>query len=481
MPQTSEHHQHQLGSVLHNISIRWTLNKRSSSASAGMFLAQGTQSASIISISWTLAWQVPQTSEHHQHQLGCFLHRGTRSDSIISITWTLARQVQHNTEHHQHQLGCFLHRRTEPASIISIKTLGELPIGSPPNKPTSSASAGLLLAQGTKSASSISIRWTLAWQVPQTSEHHRHQLGCVSLGWCTKQASIISISWTLAWADAPNKRTSSASAGLLLRQISQHHQLGRCPKQPNISISSACFLYKGTKSASISIISISWAASCTGAPNQSASSASAGLWLGRCPKQANIISISWAASCTSLASAGLAWQVHQTSEHHQHELGWFLSLGRGTKQASIISISAVLHRSTTSASIISIRWTKQVNIISSSWAPNQPASSASAGLSLGKCTKQANIISISWAVSCTGQTISQHHQHQLDSGLAGAPNKRTSSASAGLLLAQGDQIRQHHQHHLDSRLAGAAQHRAPSASAGLLFAQAHRTSQHHQH
>ena len=360
MPQTSEHHQHQLGSVLHNISIRWTLNKRSSSASAGMFLAQGTQSASIISISWTLAWQVPQTSEHHQHQLGCFLHRGTRSDSIISITWTLARQVQHNTEYHQHQLGCFLHRRTEPASIISIKTLGELPIGSPPNKPTSSASAGLLLAQGTKSASSISIRWTLAWQVPQTSEHHRHQLGCFSLGWCTKQASIISISWTLAWADAPNKRTSSASAGLLLRQISQHHQLGRCPKQPNISISSACFLYKGTKSASISIISISWAASCTGAPNQSASSASAGLWLGRCPKQANIISISWAASCTSLASAGL-------------------SLGRCTKQANIISIS----------------WAGSFRLAG---APNKRASSASAR-------------------SCTGA------RHQPASSASGGPNK----------------------------------------------------------
>ena len=350
-------------------------NKRTSSASAGLFLAQGRQSASIISISWTLAWQVPQTSEHHQHQLGCFLHRGTRSDSIISITWTLAWQVQHNTEHHQHQLGCFLHRRTEPASIISIRTLRELPIGSLPNKPTSSASAGRLLAQGTKSASSISIRWTLAWQGPQTSEHHRHQLGCFlhrrtaswtfawlvhqasehhqhqldsRLGRCPKQANIISISRA---ASAPNQPASSASGRL---------SLGRCSKQPNISISSACFLYKGTKSASISIISISWAASCTGAPNQPASSASAGLSLGRCPKQANIISISWAASCTSLASAGL-------------------SLGRCTKQANIISIS----------------WAGSSRLAG---APNKRASSASAR-------------------SCTGA------RHQPASSASGGPNK----------------------------------------------------------
>ena len=280
----------------------------------------------------------------------------------------------------------------------------------PPNKPTSSASAGLLLAQGTKSASSISIRWTLAWQMPQTSEHHRHQLGCF--------LHRRTASWTFAW---------------LVHQASEHHQhqldsrLGRCPKQANISAGLllrqihqhqadsrlAGALNKQTSASA-------GPASCTKAPNQpaSASSASAGLLLAQghqisqhyqhqldfgVPQTSehhqhqlgcflHIISISWT----------LAWQVHQTSEHHQHQLGWFLSLGRGTKQASIISISAVLHRSTTSASIISIRWTKQV---------------------ISSCASS--------------------------SPLAGAPQQRASSASAGHRLAQGHEMSQHHQHQVD--------------------------------
>ena len=156
---------------------------------------------------------------------------------------------------------------------------------------------------------------------------------------------------------APNQpaSASSASAWLLLaqgHQISQHHQ-----HQLDSRLA--------------------------GAPNKRTSSASAGLW--QVPQTSehhqhqlgcflHIISISWT----------LAWQVHQTSEHHQHQLGWFLSLGRGTKQASIISsISAVLHRSTTSASIISIRWTKQASA--------------------------AVLLRLPWQ----GHHSSEHHQHQL--------------------------------------------------------------------
>ena len=213
-----------------------------------------------------------------------------------------------------------------------------------PKKYASSASAGLLLVQ-----------------LRQRREHYRHQLGW-SLCSCTekrtslasaglllaqprKKASIMGISRAASRTAAPEKPASSASAGLVLAQLphrSEHHrhQLD-------------CFLHSGPRKASI--IGISWAASCTTAPEKRASSASTKRLFAQLPqrsehhqqphKEASIIGISWAASRTaapekraSWASAGLLpVQVPQKSQHHQHQLGCFLHSCR--TEASVIGIS----------------------------------------------------------------------------------------------------------------------------------------------
>ena len=218
----SEHHRHQEGCSLSNCPsvtcIRWTLawqlprpKKRASSASGGLLLVKlpghhlhqvdsrlavaPPEEASIIGIRRAAPCQ---TSERHLHQVDsrlavappeeasiigirraapCQTSRASSASGGLSLGSCLARR----SEHHRHQEGCSL------SNCPSI----------------------------------ICIRWTLAWQLPaRRSEHHRHQEGC-SLSNCP---GIICIRWTLAWQlPRPKKRASSASGGLLLVKLPEHH------------------------------------------------------------------------------------------------------------------------------------------------------------------------------------------------------------------------------------------------------------------
>ena len=141
VPKNSEHHQHQVDSRLAG-----DPNKQASSAASCTKQYRPRKAD-------------PQ-NEHHQHKLGCFLHRHTSTANILRIRWTLAWQVP------QHK------------SIISVSWVASCTAA--PKQSASSASGELSLATCPKQASIISIRWTLAWQMPPKNEHHSRQLSCFS-------------------------------------------------------------------------------------------------------------------------------------------------------------------------------------------------------------------------------------------------------------------------------------------------------------
>ena len=263
-----------------------------------------------------------------------------------------------------------------------------------------------------------------------------------------------------------------------------------------------------------SIISISWIAVWLGTTRRPASSASAASII-------SIISISWIAFWlgttrrpASSASAGSCFGCGPPDgQHHQHQLDRGLAVYH--KTASMISISwvAVWPVDDQTASIISISWI-------AFWlgTTRRPASSASAGSCFG-----------------CGPPDGQHHQHQLDRGLAvyhktasmisiswvavwpvddqtasifsiswiafwrATTRRPASSASAGSRFGWGLPPGQHHQHQLDRVLAGDHQtasifsiswiafwlgitrQRASSASAGSRFGWGPPPGQQHQH
>ena len=372
--QLPEHHLHH---VVMRLAVAPT-KKRASSASTGLLLLPsiicingggGAPAKRESAFKRTSAWQVlprplpapastpPQRSEHH-------LHRQARA-SPASGGLSFGR--------------CPQKKRALSASVGPL--LLQMPrekraslAGARPKKRASSASAGLLLAQApsyasgefslgkcvplhrsehhrhqqrktapdAREASSICIKWTLAWQVPppptpfqvpqrsenqqhqqaraspasgglllgscpaRRSEHHRHQEGC-SLSNCP---SIICIRWTLAWQlPRPKKRASSASGGLLLVKLPQHH-LHRVDSRLAVAPPEGLLLVKlpehhlhqvDSRLAVVppeeaSIIGIRRAAPCQTAP---ASPASGGLSLGSC--------------------------LARRSEHHRHQEGCSLS------------------------------------------------------------------------------------------------------------------------------------------------------------
>ena len=265
----SEHHRHQQGKTApdareaSSICIKWTLawqvpprrrehhvhqadfrlagaKKRASSASSGLLLGSSpppphalpgappkkqasTASAgpSIACIGWTLAWQLPRPKKPASSAPGGLL--------LVKLP-----------ERHLHQVDSRLAvAPPEEASITGIRRAAPCQTAR-----ASSASGGLSLGScparrsehrrhqegcSLSNCPSITcIRWTLAWQLP----HHRHQEGC-SLSNCP---SITCNRWNLAWQlPRPKKRASSASGGLLLVKLPEHHLLqvdSRLPGPP---------------------------------------------------------------------------------------------------------------------------------------------------------------------------------------------------------------------------------------------------------
>ena len=381
-PQRSEHHRHQPGRFFCRCNERSGQappKRPASSASSGLLLLH-----------------VPYRSEYHLHQ----------------VNFRLAGAAQ-RSEHRRHQQGCF-------------RASGELSLGRCSlKKRASSASSASRLAGArpkkraspcqTARASSASGGLSLGSCPARRSEHHRHQEGC---SW-SNCPSIICIGWTLAWQlPRPKKRAPSASGGLPLVKLPEHHlhqvdsRLAVAPPKE------------------ASIIGIRRAAACQTAQ---ASSASGGLSLGSCPAQ--------------------------KSEHHRHQegcslsncpsitcIGWTLAwqLPRPRKRASSASGGLLLvklpeHHLHQVDSRLAVAPPEEASIFGMRRAaPCQTAraSSASGGLSLGSCPAQK----------------SEHRRHQQGcfrtsgelslgrcslkkrgaSRLASAPpQKRTSSAWAG--------------------------------------------------
>ena len=199
----------------------------------------------------------------------------------------------------------------------------------------------------TARASSASGGLSLGSCPARRSEHLRHEEGCC-LSNCP---SIICIRWTLAWQlPRRKKRASSASGGLLLVKLPEHH-LHRVDSRLAVAPPEEA-----------SIIGIRRAAPCQTAR---ASSASGGLSLGSCPARRSEhlrheegCSLS---NCPSIISIRLtlAWQLPaRRSEHHRHQEGCSLS---------------------NRPSIICITWTLACQV---------------------PPLRQASIIGISWAASC---------------------------------------------------------------------------------
>ena len=337
------------------------------------------------------------------------------------------------------------------------------------------------------------------------SEHHRHQEGC-SLSNCP---SIICIRWTLAWQlPRPKKRASSASGGLLLVKLPEHHlhqvvmRLAVAPTKKRASSASTGLLLLHVPS----LICINGGG---GAPAKRESAFKRTFaWqvlsrplpapAGTPPKGASITSIGRPEHHLHQADFRLAG-ARKRSEHYPHQLGHFFHRCQERSEHHWHQLVCFLHRRRhmhqVNSRLASACPSTEANIIGISRVKlpltrEKRSASASSGpphaLPGAPPKKRASAASAGPRITCIGWTLAWQLPR---------PKKRASSASGGLLLVK---LPEHHLHRVDSRLAVAPPEeasiigirraapcqtaRASPASGGLSLGSCPaRRSEHHRH